>query len=91
MSGSDGRHQVKVDMNGQTVLSVAIASPYSGADVKTALRAGYNSVRQVYVLSCGLLFIKNNRDELEALVGLFTRGPGVLNLPPHISCSGSVP
>lgn len=45
-SGLDGNHQVKVEMNSVLVLSVIIASPYSGAKVKEALRAGYNKVRQ---------------------------------------------
>ena len=88
MSGTDGLRQVKVDMNGVTVLHVAVASPYGGNEVKMALRFAYSKVRQVYVLSRGLSFIKNN--ELEALVGFSTRG-FLLVLSPSKSCSGNVP
>ena len=55
MSGSDGKRQVKVDMNGKTVLSVAVASPYSGDKVKEALKSGYKDVRQVYALSWSVI------------------------------------
>lgn len=69
------------------MLTVAVASPFGGAEVKAALRAGYNAVRQVYVYSRGLSFIKNN----EALVTVgFTQGV-LLVLPPRDSCSGNVP
>lgn len=75
MSGSDGNHQVKVEMNAKTVISAVIPSPYSGADVKVALRAAYGAVRHICVLSRGLSFTKNNE---------------ALNLLRN-SCSGSVP
>jgi hypothetical protein len=59
MSGSDGMHRVKIVSNGLGVISVIVKSPYSGEKVKEALRHEYNAVRQVYVLSRGLSFIKN--------------------------------
>ena len=85
MSGSDGAHLVKVEFNGQTVIFVTIPSPYTGDEVKEALRDGFNEVCQVYILPLGLSFIKNNK----ALVG-FTPSRGVLPQRTN-SCSGSVP
>ena len=61
MSGSDGHHYIKVVMNGrEEAIRVVIESPYNGEKVKDALKKAYDAVRQVYVLSLGLPFIKDN-------------------------------
>ena len=45
MLGSDGKHQVKVEMKGSRVLFAEVASPYGSAEVKAALNAAYKAVR----------------------------------------------
>jgi hypothetical protein len=44
MAGGDGQHQVKVEMNAKPVLSVPVAKPFGGAEVKAALKAAYDAV-----------------------------------------------
>jgi len=45
MTASDGGHIVKVELNGASVLSIAVAAPFGGAEVKAALDAAYQAVR----------------------------------------------
>ena len=62
MLGLDGMHHVSVKKAGvkSPVLSVTVAAPFVGENVKEALRVGYNAVSQVYFLFRGLSFMKNN-------------------------------